>query len=92
MRKSGKSKFDLAVIALVKDMREKKNRSQDDLAFYLDVHRSYIGQVESPHTRAKYNLNQLNRLACEMKCSPKDFIPAEAFDEKIKTGRKKQKK
>jgi len=92
MRKAGKSKFDQAVIDLVKAMREQQGLSQDELAFYLDVTRGYIGQVETPHERAKYNLNQLNRLAFEMNCSPKDFIPAVATHEKYSSGRKKQKK
>ena len=92
MRKAGKSKFDQAVIDLVKALREQQGLSQDDLAFYLDVTRGYIGQVETPHERAKYNLNQLNRLAYEMKCSPRDFIPAIATHEKYSSGRKKQKK
>jgi transcriptional regulator with XRE-family HTH domain len=92
MRKAGKSKFDQAVIDMVKAKREAENLSQDALAEYLDVTRGYIGQVESPHARTKYNLNQLNRLAYEMKCSPKDFIPAVATYEKYSSGRKKQKK
>lgn len=92
MKKPGKSKFDLAVIALVKQIREEKRFTQDDLALFIDVDRSYIGHVESPDSRAKYNLNQLNRLAYEMGCSPKDFIPDEAFAEVVKSGRKKQKK
>ena len=92
MRKAGKSKFDLAVIGLVKAMREVKNLSQDDLAEYLDVTRGFIGQIESPQARTKYNLNQLNRLAYEMKCSPRDFIPEVATHEKYSSGRKKQKK
>jgi transcriptional regulator with XRE-family HTH domain len=92
MRKAGKSRFDQAVIDLVKGMREAKRLSQDDLALYLDVTRGYIGQVESPQERAKYNLNQLNRLAYEMKCSPRDFIPALPFFEIVTSGRKKQKK
>ena len=92
MRKEGKSKFDLAVIDLVKARREAKGLSQDDLALYLDVTRGYVGQVESPQARTKYNLNQLNRLAYEMQCSPRDFIPADAFFENYPSGRKKQKK
>jgi transcriptional regulator with XRE-family HTH domain len=92
MRKAGKSKFDQAVIDLVKAKREAEGWSQDKLAEYLDVTRGYIGQVESPFERAKYNLNQLNRLAFEMKCSPREFIPEKPFFEKFPSGRKKQKK
>jgi DNA-binding XRE family transcriptional regulator len=92
MKKAGKSKFDLAVIRLVKDYREANGYTQDDLAYFLDVTRGYIGQIESPHTRAKYNLNQLNRLAFEMNCSPRTFLPDKGSDEKVATGRKKQRK
>jgi transcriptional regulator with XRE-family HTH domain len=92
MRKVGKSKFDQAVVALVKARREFLEMSQDEVAECLDVTRGYIGQVESPRSRSKYNLNQLNRLAYKMECSPREFIPAEAFFEKFSSGRKKQKK
>lgn len=92
MQKSRKSKFDLEVISRVKQIREKKGLSQDDLAEILDTTRGYIGQVESPKHRAKYNLNHLNRLALEMKCSPRDFLPEIPFAEKIVSGRKKQKR
>lgn len=90
MRKAGKSKFELAVIRLVKAYREANGYTQDDLAFFLDVSRGYIAQIESPHTRAKYNLNQFNRLAFEMNCSPRTFLPEKGFEEKVATGRKKQ--
>jgi transcriptional regulator with XRE-family HTH domain len=92
MRKPGKSKFDIEVINRVKEMREKKGLTQDDLAYFLDTTPGYIGQVESPGSRSKYNLNHLNRLAFEMKCSPRDFLPEDPFAETIKSGRKKQKK
>jgi transcriptional regulator with XRE-family HTH domain len=92
MRKAGKSKFDQAVVDRVKAMRASRNLSQDQLAVYLDVTRGFIGQCESPFERSKYNLNQLNRLAYEMKCSPREFIPIEPFLEKFSSNRKKQKK
>ncbi len=92
MNKPGKSKFDLAVIDLVKQKRTEIGWSQEDVASSLDVARAYIGQIESPHTRAKYNLNQLNRLSVDMKCSPREFIPVKGFEEKVVTGRKKLKK
>jgi transcriptional regulator with XRE-family HTH domain len=88
MKKPGKSKFDLLVIQLVKDKREELELSQEDIARFIDVARGYVGQIESPHTKAKYNLNHLNRIAYEMGCSPKDFLPAKGFEEKINSGRK----
>lgn len=90
MKTPGKSTFDLLVIQLVKEKREELELSQEDLARFLDVARGYVGQIESPHTKAKYNLNHLNRLALEMDCSPKDFMPAQGFEEKVISGRKRQ--
>lgn len=90
MKKAGKSKFDLVVIDLVKAKREDLGFSQEDIARFLDVNRSYVGHIESPHTKAKYNLNHLNRLAFEMGCSPKDFLPEKGFEEKVNSGRKQQ--
>lgn len=49
--------------------------SQEDLAFLLDTTRGFVGQVESPNNPTKYNLNHLNKLAFELGCSPKDFLP-----------------
>jgi transcriptional regulator with XRE-family HTH domain len=88
MKKAGKSKFDLLVIDLVKTKRDNNGLSQEDIARFLDVDRSYIGHIESPYTKAKYNLNHLNRLAFEMGCSPKDFLPEEGFEEKITSNRR----
>jgi transcriptional regulator with XRE-family HTH domain len=92
MKKAAKSTFDLAVIRLVKAYRVAHDLTQDDLAEILDVSRGYIGQIESPSSRSKYNLNQLNRLAYEWKCSPRIFLPEKGSEEKTPTGRKKQRK
>lgn len=76
MAKQGKTKFQLEVINLVKEIRIQQDLSQDDIADFLDVSRGYIGQIESVNSPSKYTLDQLNKLAVNMKCSPKDFIPA----------------
>lgn len=83
-----KSKFEIAVVERVKKLRVEKHLSQDDLAAILDTSRGFIGQVESPDSPSKYNLNHLNKLALEMDCSPKDFLPERAIAETAK-GRKK---
>jgi transcriptional regulator with XRE-family HTH domain len=70
-----KSKFEMAVVEKVKAMREEKKLTQDDIAAILDFTRGFIGQIESPNSASKYNLDHLNRLAIEFGCSPKDFIP-----------------
>ncbi|WP_119080144.1 helix-turn-helix transcriptional regulator [Chitinophaga alhagiae] len=63
------------VIDTVKAKRIEKDYSQKDLAYMLDVSVGFIGDVENPKYRAKYNLNHLNELAKIFECSPKDFLP-----------------
>ena len=63
------------VIDKVREKRIEKGWSQKDLAYEIDLSISFIGDVESPKTRAKYNLNHINILAKVFECSPKDFIP-----------------
>jgi DNA-binding XRE family transcriptional regulator len=79
-----KTKFESAVVDKVRAMRMKKNFSQDDIAAVIDTSRGFIGQVESPKSASKYNLNHLNKLADAMGCSPRDFIPEKYIDEKGK--------
>jgi len=74
-----KSKFEIAVIDEVKKVRLAKGYTQDDLAMFLNVSRGFIGQIESPNSESKYNLDHLNKLAIEMECSPKDFMPSKAI-------------
>ena len=80
-----KSKFELAVVDKVREIRLKKNLSQDDIADFLNTTRGFVGQVESPNTPTKYNLNHLNKLAQEMECSPKDFMPEKSVSEGVKS-------
>lgn len=63
------------VIDKVKEKRIQKGFSQKDLAYMIDVSIGFIGDVENPKYRAKYNLNHLNELAKIFECSPKDFLP-----------------
>jgi len=75
MAGSQKTKFEMAVIDKVTEMRRKKNLSQDDIALMLGLSSGFIGQIESPNHSSTYNLNHLNRLAYEFGCSPQDFLP-----------------
>lgn len=92
MKKPGKSAFNLKIIALVKDLREKKGLSQEDIARFIEVERAYVGQIESPHNIAKYNIDHLNRIAFELGCSVHDLIPSKPIDEKIVSIRRKPRK
>ncbi len=68
-------KIDQFVIDKVREMRQEKGISQAELADRIDVSRGFIGAVENPHQRAKYNLNILNEIAKVMDCSIRDFFP-----------------
>jgi transcriptional regulator with XRE-family HTH domain len=78
MSQGKKSKFEMAVIDRVTAMRHRKGLSQEYIAAVLGFSKGFIGQVESPNHPSKYNLDHLNRLAYEMGCSPKDFLPEES--------------
>ncbi len=56
-------------------MRISKGISQRDLAYQLNLSEGFIGNIENPNYRAKYNLNHLNEIAKILECSPKDFLP-----------------
>lgn len=70
-----KSKVDQYLIAQVKRFRVEKGYTQEDIAIHLDLSTGFIGHIESPNYRAKYNVQHLNELAKLFKCSPKDFWP-----------------
>lgn len=70
-----KSKIDWYIISRVKEMRAALGLEQDDLAIHLNVTNGFIGQIESPRHRAKYNIQHLNELAKLFNCSPRDFLP-----------------
>lgn len=76
-----KTKFDIAVADKVREMRLEKGLTQRYVAELIGMSAGFIGQVESPNSETKYNLNQLNKLAKEWDCSPHDFIPKEYIPE-----------
>ena len=70
-----KTPLDFYVIEKVKEMRLRAGMSQAVLGIKMEVSQTFIGDVESPKKRAKYNLNHINKLAAIFGCSPKDFLP-----------------
>jgi transcriptional regulator with XRE-family HTH domain len=68
-------KIDLYIIERVRQMREANGVSQEVLAEHIGVTAGYVGQIESPKYRAKYNIYHLNSIAQLFKCSPRDFLP-----------------
>lgn len=77
--KAKQANIDQYVIDKVKEKRETKGMTQEDLAFELGVSVGFIGNVESPKYRAKYNLTHINKLAIILSCSPRDFLPKDAI-------------
>lgn len=69
------TKIEQYIIDVVRKKRIEKGLSQIDIATHLDISHGFIGDVENPNYRAKYNLNHLNELAKLFECSPKDFLP-----------------
>lgn len=84
MPKKQKTDIEQFVINKVKEIRIAKGFSQEDIALALNFTRGFIGQIESHKHPAKYNLNHLNILAKEFKCSPKDFLPEKPVSESKK--------
>jgi transcriptional regulator with XRE-family HTH domain len=56
-------------------MRMRKGISQREIAYLLNISEGFIGNIENPNYRAKYNLSHLNEIAKILECSPKDFLP-----------------
>jgi transcriptional regulator with XRE-family HTH domain len=73
------SKIDEFVINKVKELREKNKFSQKELSLMMDFSEGFVGHVENPKRRDKYNLTHLNILAEIFKCSPRDFLPEKSI-------------
>ena len=63
------------VISKVKEIRETKKITQEDLSLSIGKNIGFISQIEAPSKKAKYNIVHLNLNAKVLKCSPKDFLP-----------------
>lgn len=70
-----KTEIELYVINKVREMRVQLKISQAQLALKLNMSVGFIGHIESPKHRAKYNLNHLNQLAQIFNCPFSYFFP-----------------
>lgn len=70
-----RSHLDEHIIRAVKEKRIYLGIPQVNLARRMGLSDAFIGHVENPKKKAKYNLNHLNKLAEIFHCSIADFLP-----------------
>ncbi len=63
------------VISKVREIRESKDITQEELSLSIGKNITFISQIEAPSKKAKYNVITLNQVAKVLNCSPKDFWP-----------------
>ena len=63
------------IISKIKEMRETKGFTQEQLSLAIGKNIGFISQIEAPSKKAKYNIIHLNLIATVLNCSPKDFWP-----------------
>jgi predicted transcriptional regulator len=80
MEKAEITAIEQYVIDKVREIRKEKGISQRDLAAYTNLSFGFIGDVESPRSRAKYNLQHINEIAKAFECSPRDLLPEKPLD------------
>lgn len=68
-------KIELYVISRIKEIREEKSITQEQLSLAIGKNITFISQIEAPSKKAKYNIIHLNLIAKVLECSPKDFLP-----------------
>ena len=56
-KKIMKTEIELFIINQVKKLREEKNIKRRKLSMELKLTSTYVGRVEDPYNKAKYNLN-----------------------------------
>lgn len=79
-KRVNKTEIELFIINRVKEMRLQSGLSQAQLAIKMDISIGFVGNVESPNHRAKYNVNHLNKLAKVFNCNFGNFFPEEPFN------------
>lgn len=67
--------IDQYVIDKVREIRTRKNITQEQLAVAANIFSGFIGDVEGGKRGKKYNLRHLNAFAEVLECSPREFLP-----------------
>src|SRR5688500_5882279 len=75
--------IDLYIINTVRSFRVQKEISQVQLSQDIGMSDGFVGKVENPRLRDKYNFRHLNLLAKVLGCSPKDFLPEKSLPQDL---------
>lgn len=67
------------IISKVRELREAKGFTQEELSLSIGKNITFISQIEAPSKKAKYNVIHLNLIAKVLTCSPRDFWPEKPF-------------
>lgn len=74
--------IDQYIIDRIREKRIARKMSQEALSIKLEFKSNgFVGQAESPRSTKKYNPVHINKAAIIFKCSPRDFMPEEAFSD-----------
>lgn len=74
-----------AVGLRLKELRLKKNLSQEKLAYELEMDRTYIASVENG--KRNISIKNLEKIWTFFQLSPKDFFDSDLFYKDIQDGR-----
>lgn len=69
------TEIEIYIINKVMEYRVAANYSKTKLSLELRLSKSYVGRVENPNCKEKYNINLLNEVAKILGCRIADFIP-----------------
>ncbi|MCH4155916.1 MAG: helix-turn-helix transcriptional regulator [Muribaculaceae bacterium] len=79
-----KSEYQNLIILKLRKLRMEKKFSQKEIAELLGISNGQMGNIESPHTKNKYTLQQIYTICTELK------LPIEQIfieDEELSTGK-----
>lgn len=63
------------IISKVREIREAKGITQEQLSLSIGKNITFISQIEAPSKKAKYNIIHLNEIAKVLNCSTREFWP-----------------
>lgn len=67
------------VIDFIRKLRDDKNVTQEEIGNIIGVKQTYIANIESSKSRAKYNLKHIDLLADHFGISPREFLPQKSL-------------